>query len=251
MITLNTIIYDGNYQDIIGDNSWFINFKSDLVTQKKITINNLSKENRYKLESALTNITFIDVNEKEVNKVNNIYKLGINSNSIGYYYTIPYFVALNNIKTKFILNVATDCMQDINIDDKFLKASVLELENNNKCSTTMVSWVKNNKVMSNGRTIGTHERLETFNTLNVENIENKNFDQTFNFTDQFFMGSVYKLKNINYNIPETESNKIYKGPNYGGNSFEKRMVGHQVNNNVHNYIFKEKNYYIHDGNYYN
>ncbi len=64
------------------------------------------------------------------------------------------------------------------------------------------------------------------------------------------MGSVDTLKKINFNIPESESERIYRGPEYGGNSFEKRMVAHQVSNDVCNCIFKGDNYYIHNNNYY-
>ena len=59
-----------------------------------------------------------------------------------------------------------------------------------------------------------------------------------------------KLKKIDYNIPESYANQFYNGPSYGGNSFEKRMVGNQVNNNIYNCIYKGDNYYIHDNNYY-
>ena len=251
MITLNTIIYDGNYETILAENSWFRTFESKYVSNKSVTINNLSSENRLKLEAGLTDVQFIDVNTDEVDKAKHVFKLKVNPSTVGYYYTIPYFVALNNIKTKFILNIATDCMNDIRITDEFFTQAISELENNEFCSTTMIAWVKDNKVMNNGVTIGRHENFETFKKLNEKYKESKNFNYSFGFTDQFFMGSIEYLKQIDFNIPESESNRIYNGPSYGGNSFEKRMVGHQVLNKQFNCIHRGNSYYIHDGNYYN
>lgn len=252
MITLTTIVYEGNFEKTLNDECWFFRFNDKLITHKLIVVNNLSSIDKFwgKIKKLRTNNSFevVMVNDNE-NLVKKIFNLNID-NSIGYVYTIPYFVLLESISTPFILNVATDCMDDIKISDNFLELSINELKTNDLCSTTMVAWTKNNYVMSNNVTIGKYENHETFKKLGQKYKESENFNYSYGFTDQFFMGKVDKLKKIDYNISETISNKIYNGPSYGGNSFEKRIVGHQVNNNVYNCIFKGDDYYIHDNNYY-
>lgn len=250
MITLNTIVYEGNFRKVLTDNSWFITFTHPLITKKLLTVNNLVSINEFKnLLINHPNIDVVYVSEHKDSVIEK-YSLGINEETIGYFYTIPYFVSLETISTEFILNVASDCMDDIYISDSFILDSIKELDTNNKCSTTMVAWTKNNYVMTNKITIGKHENIETFKTLGKEYVETPNFNYSFGFTDQFFLGKVENLKRVNYNIGPDVSERIYNGPAYGGNSFEKRIVGHQVLNNVCNCIYKGRDYYIHDGRYY-
>ncbi len=141
-------------------------------------------------------------------------------------------------------------MSDIKIDDEFLNDSINELVNNPSCSTTMVAWTKNNYIMGDGKKVGETDSIGTFNKLNIPFNQSEKFNYTFNFTDQFFMGITDNLKKIDFNISENISSKIYQGPAYGGNSFEKRMVGHQIQNNKYNCVYKGSQYYIHDNNYY-
>ena len=104
--------------------------------------------------------------------------------------------------------------------------------------------------MKNQKLVGETEQEETFKRLEFNGELSPKFHYTANFTDQFFLGSIDNFKKIDYNIPEHYSNQIYGGPSYGGNSFEKRMVGHQVLNKVYNCVYKGPQYYIHDGHYY-
>ena len=47
MITLTTIIYDGNFKNILRDDSWFLNFKSKYVTKKRLNVNNILNKNEF------------------------------------------------------------------------------------------------------------------------------------------------------------------------------------------------------------
>ena len=171
----------------------------------------------------------------------------MDQNTIGYHYTIPYFVMLDNIKTDYVLNVAGDSVQDIYIDDNFLEDSLEELESNPLCSSTMVSWVKDNRTMENGKTVGQHEYDELVKLKGVDNPEK--FTYTTGFTDQFFLTRTENLRRNNYNLDPIYS-ESYKGPSYGGNCFEKRIVGIQVYTGTYNCVYKGQNYYIHDKRYY-
>lgn len=253
MITLNTIVYEGNFRDVLSVGGWFLDFKTKYITKKMITVNNINSKDEFK--EIIDRITkFIDLDVVYVDdfktQMINKYKLYINESNIGYIYTIPYFVTIDNIKTEFILNVASDCMGDIRISDEFLEKAIIELRTNLLCSTTMVAWTKNNYIMKNNRKIGEHEEIETLKILDRQINQSDRFNYSAGFTDQFFMGVVEKLKKIDYNISESHSNIIYHGPSYGGNSFEKRMVAHQIYNNTYNCIYKGDDYYIHDKNYY-
>ena len=246
MITLNTILYEGNFDNFLVKDCWFFTFKSKFITNKLLTINNLTSIDRFneKIEilNKMYNFDVIFV-EDTVAEVKNFFKINMNKDTIGYYYTIPYFVTIFNVKTNYILNVASDCMRDIKISDKFLEDSLIELENNTLCSTTMVSWVKGNMLI-NGKTVAQHEHdslVKNYNKLT----ELENFTYTNGFTDQFFLGRTSKLKDIDYNLVLKYSNS-YHGPPYGGDCFEKRMVGHQTYNKIYNCVHKNNNYYIHD-----
>jgi hypothetical protein len=217
MITLSSIIYEGNFDTFLSDDCWFMKFKSPLITNKIIVVNNLTSKELFlaKVNDLLTRHDFevIYVNEiKDI--VINKYKLGINESTHGYYYTIPYFCLFEKVKTKYVFNVASDCMSDIKISETFLNLSVNELETNNRCSTTMVAWVKNNRIMSNNLTVGQSENIETFKQLCLNYIESENFNYTFGFTDQFFIGDVERLRNTDFNIPTHISEQIYHGPDY-------------------------------------
>jgi hypothetical protein len=253
MITLNTIVYEGNFMKLLNEDSWFFNFNSNLITKKMITVNNISSTFLFEelVNDLLLQFDFdlIYVTEHE-EKAKEFFNLNINSHTRGYVYTLPYFTTILNTNTKYLLNIATDCMDDISIDNEFFNLAINELENNPICSSTMVAWTKNNYIMKNGRTIGEYEEEEIFKIIPKRGGLSKYFNYTLNFTDQFFFNSIDNLKKIDYNIDEKYADKIYKGPDYGGNSFEKRMVAHQVYNNLYNCISKNKNYYIHDKNYY-
>ena len=42
MITLNTIIYEDNFNEILSEDSWFFKFNSKYISQKCLTINNIT-----------------------------------------------------------------------------------------------------------------------------------------------------------------------------------------------------------------
>ena len=241
MITLTTILYEGNFRDILNDNCWFFKFNSYLITNKLLVINNIvSKELILSMIESLKNnfdFNFIFVEDRK-DEANLKYQLNINNNTLGYNYTMPYFALIESVNTEFLLNVASDCMNDININDIFLLDGIDEIKNNDLCSTVMVSWIKDNSLI-NGMTVGQNEENTT-----SSHSGNPKFNYSKGFTDQFFLGKVDNFKKINYNISPYYSIS-YHGPLYGGECFEKRMVAHQNYNGVYNCIYRGNQYYIH------
>lgn len=242
MITLNTIIYEGNFNDFLKEDNWFFTFKSKYVTRKLITVNNLSSFDEFnkKVNELRVNNDFdvIFVSDYE-SEIKTFFNLNLSPNDIGYYYTIPYFVSIYNTKTKFIFNVASDCMSDIKITDDYFENSFHELENNNLCLSTMVGWYKDTN------DVGVNEESETFRILNKTLQTNGNFYIRYNFTDQLFLSLTNKLMSLDYNVDESLSSVYYKGPYYGGNCFEKRMVGINIKYDFYNFVYKKNNHYLH------
>jgi hypothetical protein len=250
MITLTTIIYEGNYKDVLNEESWFFRYNSEYITDKLIVVNNLDSiddfTNLYSELKKNHDFRFIYV-DNYLKDINEFFGLGISKSVKGYVYTAPYFVMILNVNTKYVLNVATDCMDDLLLEDSFFEDSLIELQNNEHCSTTMLPWIKNNKVTKHGHKIGAYE--EKSYSLQELRGDNEKFNYTLGFTDQFFLANIDKLKKIDYNLPEKYST-TYKGPAYGGNSFEKRMVGHQSFTKTYNLIYNSNQYYIHDNKYF-
>lgn len=242
MITLNTIIYEGNFNEFLKSDNWFFSFKSKYITRKLITVNNLTSTDEFnkKINELLVNHDFdvIYVSDN-LEVVKEYFKLDVNESDTGYYYTIPYFVSLYNTNSEYLFNVASDCMFDIKITEDFFESSFIELNQNDLCMTTMVSWFKNNP------SIAEYEESETIRILNTDFPKSNNFFIRYNFTDQLFLGLTEKLKNINYNVSESISSRYYPGPSYGGNCYEKRMVGIHIESGVYNFIYKGDNHYIH------
>jgi hypothetical protein len=171
MITLNTIVYEGNFREVLSEDSWFNKFENKLVIKKLLTVNNLSSINEFNmmlLKSPSIDVVYVSDNKDNVIEK---YKLGINEQTLGYYYTISYFVMLEHVTTKYVLNVASDCMSDLSVSDSFFDDSISELTTNPSASTTMIAWTKNNYVMKNGKKIGEHEEHESTRILNIP--ENK------------------------------------------------------------------------------
>jgi hypothetical protein len=250
MITLNTIIYENNFREVLSSGSWFFRFNSDLITKKTLTINNVlfRSELISKIKGMKKDYDFDLIwVEENLEEVKEKFNLSIDQNTLGYYYTIPYFSMINSIETDYVLNVASDCMEDIHISEDFLRASLKELESNPLCSSTMISWVKDNRIMENGKTVGQNEYDELVASSGIVNP--KNFTYSKGFTDQFFLTSLKKLRGYNYNLDPSYSS-LYQGPSYGGNCFERRIVGIQSYKESYNCIYKGRDYYIHDGRYY-
>jgi hypothetical protein len=254
MITLNTIIYEGNFVEFLNSDNWFFNFKSKFISKKIITVNNLSSIDLF-LEKVqelkkIENFEIFFV-ENNLDMVLEFFKLNINKSQLGYYYTIPYFTSLFYTNTEYFFNVASDCMDNIFVGDEFFELSFKELNNNPLCLTTMISWYLNNAVTTDsnsphfGRTVADYEESETKRILKKDYETSDNFNIRYNFTDQFFLGRTDVLKQINYNVDENISSKYYPGPSYGGNCYEKRMVGFNIINNKYNFVYKGNNYFIH------
>jgi hypothetical protein len=250
MIVLNTLLYHGNASDLLRDDNWFLNYKSDLVSKKLITVNNVHDRNDMivSLEAVKLkdpNLDYYFVEDYETRAIE-YFKLDVDKNTTqGYYYIIPYFALILHLEKGFVFNVSDDCMKEIFFDDEFIKESIKEISNNDKIPVTTLGWGKPQS--SFGYDVGEWEQIETFKFQERSEPEMEHFWHSIGFVDQVFIGSIDKLKNLDYNLT-TYDNTIYHGPWYCPNSWERRVAEYMHKNRMYRGVWKNANqYYIHPG----
>lgn len=257
MITLNCILYDGNYEQVVSKDSWFFTFKSDYITKKRLTINNLENiDNFYKLlkntnKHEEIEIIFVDDYYQEANI---FFNLNMTKDTLGYNYCLPYFVDILTTKTPYILNVSSDCYNQISIGDNFFKDSIDVLKNNDEYCVTTISWEESwlkigipTGIPSNISCIGEWEQINN-TKFNKENEFEKFYCSEF-FSDQIFIGNIEKLKKLNYNLKNiTKQNEPWYG---GGNSFELRLSNSLAEKNTFRLIYKDTEMYYKHNNFVN
>jgi hypothetical protein len=254
MITLNTILYEGNFVKYLTDDCWFFTFKSKYITKKLLTINNLTSIelfneliNKLKVKHDFDVVFVSDYDTEAIKKFN----LNMDANSIGYWYSIPYFVDILTITTPFIFNVSSDCCDEIKVNDDYFEKSINILNGDNDYPVTTLPWGEHwgtvgvpNGIPSHVSCVGEWEQLN----LPEYTIEKAldDFWCSGVFSDQVFIGHIDKLKAIDYNCPKMGR---YNGPPYGGsNAFEARLSEYLAKNNLFRLIFKNKElYYKHIG----
>jgi hypothetical protein len=248
-MVLNTVLYEKNFLDILNHQSFFFNFKNDIITKKVLTINNVLDPNLLidALESTKENFGyefdyfFVEDYEKEAIE---FFNLDIDKKKTkGYHYIMPYFSLMMYLKSGFVFNVSSDCSKKINVNESFLKSSIKLIDKNKKVPLTTLSWELPKELNS----VGEWEQQQTFLYKKKSEKNLKNFWYSSGFTDQVFIANIDMLKKIDYNIL-TNENPIYKGPSYCPNSWEKRVAEYMYKNNLYRGIFKDnKQYYIHPG----
>jgi len=238
MITLNTTIWDGDFDSVLDETSWFFCYQHPLVTEKMLTVNNIRPENKDRLLSKIkkiqekhsVKIVWVDEKKEEAKKFFNI---DINEKTLGYYYTIQYFVFILECKTPYIFNVSADC--DVYFEDDFLKDSIEILEKDPYAITTTLPW-------SIDTSVGQHEENEMFRIIHKKMPLLEKFYYSIGFSDNTFIGNIEKLKKINYNLDHPLAQYF---PLYGGNCFEKRVCSYFLHTESYRLIYK-KYHYIHN-----
>lgn len=220
MITLSTIVWEGNFRQVLNPSSYFMQYEGEKV----LVVNNVLSE--IELIGLLLGTEFQVLSVKQyAEEAKKFFKLEIDESTKGYWYTIPFFVLLLKCKTKYLLNVSDDC--EVNFEKDFIENSKKELKNPEVITTTL-EW---------GEGVGKHESVK----------ESGNFYYSKGFSDQVFFTEVKILQNIDYNINDDwdyygmaaqGSGAVY----HGGNSFERRLATFMKHNNKFRAIYKKYNY---------
>ena len=251
MITLHTIIYEGNYEEYLKKDSRFFTLQNELITKKLITVNNVTDiENCNKLLNELKSLYDFDVIyvDDHCDKTKDFFNLVMNETTAGYFYSIPIFVGFLNTTTPFIFHLSSDCLNNnLTITDDFLTKSIDVLGNDDdELIVTTIGDEKQpwsvagvppevpNKSMT---CVGEWEQINTAN-YKPEN-ELKDWWCSDCISDNIFLGNIKKLKKANYNLRNLAR---FAGPAYGGTaSFEYRMAQHLVAAGVYRLIYRNSN----------
>lgn len=217
MISMTMIVWEKNYEKVLTHH-WFLEYKSPLVKEKILLINNVDNIERLQELAKGKDLRLVYIKDRWKTAVK-FFNLNMDEKTKGYYYTIPYFVALLCAKQPYLFNVADDL--EVKFSDDFLKDSIKELDNNDVLSTT-VQFGEDEL----------HSRIE-------KKWESDKFYHANSMTDCLFIGKVDTLKNLDYNeYAEVDY------PLYSGNSFDKRIRMYMINHNKFRGIYKNKdNYY--------
>jgi len=241
MITLSTIVYEGNFRKLLKPDSWFLNYNSKYISKRRLNINNIQSIEEF--ESLLKEIKNDDIEIKyvgnKIEEVNEYFKINTDRNTQGYNYIMPYFSDLLTINTEYIFNVASDCQDHINFNDDFFENSIKILNEDNDVMITTIPWCQ-----SDITTLGLGEQSHT-DSLNInKNIDikvNDNFWFSKVMSDQVFVAKIEKLKKCDFII----TNNLHTYPSYGGFSFEMRLGNHFMVNDKYRAIYKTDGYYLH------
>jgi hypothetical protein len=259
MITLTTILYEGNFRFHLKENLWFRNFKSKYITKKRLLINNL--ESTQEFEDILNDS--YDPEEVELvyvsdyaDEVIDFFKLNIGEGDLGYNYTVPYFVNIYTCTTPYFFNVSSDCCVDICVKDSFFEKSIRLLGDDNDYIVTTLqtekdwsthgypsftSW-ESEQIHGKGVTCqGEWEQINIPGFKKEQELED--FWCSATFWDGIFMAHTDKLKSINYQ-ESFGHNSIQAVAPYGGRgAFENRIADYLMYKNVHRAMLKSKTQY--------
>jgi hypothetical protein len=236
-ILLSTTVYEKNFRETLDPNHWFFNFKSSMIDQKMIVVNNINHDSRVELENIKKNLdpSVIYVESAEIGKSSlDFYGCDLKEGEKGYWYSIQYFCQLYySVKNNFdyLFNVSSDCHpQQIDIDD-FINDSISILNDEEKVVLTTIPWIPNGM-----KEVGEHEQ----NHHNIA-LRSDLFYFTKIVSDQIFLLDPRKIIGFDFNIKEN----LHPFPGYGGDCFEKRFCNYLIRNNFLRAIYKN-HYYIHN-----
>jgi hypothetical protein len=241
MITLSTIVYEGNFRKLLQEDSWFLNYKSKYISKKRLNFNNVySVEEFYSLLDKVKNeqIEVVDVSVQSEN-ANNFFKINTDLNTYGYNYIMPYFTDLLTISTEYVFNVASDCQDRINFNDDFFENSINILNEDDDVMVTTLPWNDSDSNLLGG---GEQKHTDSINiNKNIDIKVNDNFWFSKVMSDQVFVAKIEKLKKCDFTITQN----LHPYPSYGGFAFEIRLGNHFMINDKYRAIFKTNGYYIH------
>jgi hypothetical protein len=241
MITLSTIVYEGNFRKLLQEDSWFLNYKSKYISKKRLNVNNVYsiEEFQYLLSKVKTDeIEVVDVNVESEN-ANNFFKLNTDRNTFGYNYIMPYFTDLLTISTEYVFNVASDCQEHINFNDDFFENSIKILNEDEEVMVTTIPW-RQTDITTLG--LGEQHHADSINrSQNIDIKSNDNFWFSKVMSDQVFVAKIDKLKKCDFTITQN----LHPYPSYGGFAFEIRLGNHFMINNRYRAIYKTDGYYLH------
>lgn len=231
---LSTTIYEKNFREVLKPENWFFDIKDDLITGKTIIVNNVSSlEELEKLKCNFSgDVDFINSNEIEKEALN-FFRCNLSRSEISYWYSIQHFCGIYDAFKKgedFFLHIGADCTPFLEDIRGFIEDSINIINDDPSVLVTTIPWSEGDFTET-----GLHEQ-------NIYHTEKRSDSFWFSkvFSDQFFLSSTKKIKEVDFNIQED----LHPFPGYGGDSFEKRLCNYMIKSDKYRAIYK-KNYYLH------
>lgn len=252
MITVSTLLYQGNYNNILSENSWIVKYSPNYDHKKLIVVNNV--QDRYYLETLLEeyknihNVDYFFVEDYEKDCIDT-FNLDIDRNkTIGYFYIIPYLALALKLDTEHVFMVSDDCTNTIIFEEDYVIDSIKEVENNPLVFSTSLNWGP--KGSSMGYDVGEWEQINTYKCKNKAENHNDKFWYTIGFSDQVFITSKKNLMRAEYNIDRDfiipSECPTCQGTPYCPESWERRVSEYIHRNNMYRGVWKNNDhYYIH------
>lgn len=216
MISMTMIVWEKNYKKVLTDH-WFLTYKNPLIKEKILLVNNVDNIEHLKELAKGKDLRLVYVKDHSKEAVK-FFNLNMDEKTKGYYYTIPYFVAILQAKGEYLFNVADDL--EVKFGNDFLEDSLKELEDTDILATTI--QIGESDLVSKGEAKKDSDK----------------FYHADSMTDCLFISPIQRLKGIDYNqYAEVDF------PLYSGNSFDKRIRMYMTNNNKYRAIYKNPNNY--------
>lgn len=241
MITLSTVVYEGNFRKLLKLDSWFLNFNNKYISKRRLNVNNIQSVEEF--ESLLKEIKNDDIEIKYVgdksSEANEYFRLNTYVNTHGYNYIMPYFTDLLTIETDYVFNIASDSQDHLVIGDDFFEKSFKILTEDDDVLVTTLPWQPpNSTLLCEGE-----QRHADSIDIHKNNPVKRNDEFYFSkvFSDQLFIAKIDKLKKSDFTI----TLNLHPYPTYGGYSFELRMGNNLMINNKYRAIYKTEYYYLH------
>ena len=110
MVTLTTTVYEKDFRFVLNKESWFYNYKNDLITKKNVIINNISNVEEFLiLKKEFENDFDFFYSNEYIDTINQTFNLNVNINEPSYYYSVQHYtnILINNNNYSFY--VGADC----------------------------------------------------------------------------------------------------------------------------------------------
>jgi hypothetical protein len=248
MVTLTTTVYEKDFRFVLNKESWFYNYKNNLITKKNIIINNITNVEEFlTLKKEFENYFDFYYSSDYVDRINQTFNLNININEPSYYYSVQHYTNVLINPNNFSFYVGADCTIVSDNITKFIDESIKILNSKDYILSTTLSWCEHwkktsvpNEIPQEVTCVGEWEQINT--PSYTEDKALNDFWCCGGFSDQVYFIDTNKIKKADFTITE----HLRQFPNYGINSFEFRLTNHYIINNKYRAIYKGDSHYIHN-----
>jgi hypothetical protein len=220
-ITFETKCWESDWESIVKNGGYqrkLLSFNENQFDKKILVINNVNnptlvcKESDKLISNGVIDEWYLVDDYKQT--VLDFFNIPSDSFNGGYYYSISELLSIYVTKTDYLLHLSSDSNVEIKPDVDWVNSSIIAMEKNPKIVCSNPVW---NHMFDNAKN-------------DSKGNEDENWYYIQRFSDQCYL---IPHKHFNQNIyNETNELADIHFPKYGGESFEKRVYAHIVNNDL-------------------